>query len=37
MLADATDILEWHDELVGLEARLGQLFVRPEPRRQAGL
>jgi SRSO17 transposase len=37
MLTDATGILTWRDELVALEARLGRLFVRPEPRRQAGL
>jgi SRSO17 transposase len=36
MLTDATGILAWRDELVALEARLGRLFVRPEPRRQAG-
>jgi SRSO17 transposase len=37
MLADAAGVLAWRDELGALEARLGQLFVRPEPRRQAGL
>lgn len=30
-------MLSWRDELAVLEARLGALFVRPEPRRQAGL
>src|SRR5688572_2724646 len=37
MMADAAGVLAWRDELGTLEARLGQLFVRPEPRRQAGL
>jgi len=37
MLADAAGVLAWRDELGALTARLGRLFVRPEPRRQAGL
>jgi len=37
MPADAAGVLAWRDELGALEARLGRLFVRPEPRRQAGL
>ena len=37
MMADAAGVLAWRDELGGLEARLGRLFVRPEPRRQVGL
>jgi SRSO17 transposase len=37
MVADAMGVLRWRDELDALEARLGRLFVRPEPRRQAGL
>jgi SRSO17 transposase len=37
MMADAAGILAWRDELGALEKRLGRLFVRPEPRRQAGL
>src|SRR5688572_2284961 len=37
MMADMADVLAWRDELGVLEARLGQLFVRPEPRRQASL
>src|SRR3712207_773983 len=38
MMADAAaGILAWRDELGALEERLGRLFVRPEPRRQAGL
>src|SRR3712207_3154843 len=38
MMADAAaGVLAWRDELGALENRLGQLFVRPEPRRQAGL
>jgi hypothetical protein len=28
---------EWREELEQLKDRLGELFVRPEPRRQAGL
>jgi SRSO17 transposase len=30
-------MLRWRDELGALQARLGRLFVRAEPRRQAGL
>src|SRR4028118_1120540 len=37
MMADAAGILAWRDELGALTARLGRLFVRPEPGRQAGL
>lgn len=37
MLADAAGVLAWRDELGALTARLGRLFVRPEPRRQVGL
>jgi SRSO17 transposase len=37
MMADAAGVLAWRDDLGALEARLGRLFVRPEPRRQAGL
>jgi SRSO17 transposase len=37
MIADAAGVLAWRDDLRALEARLGRLFVRPEPRRQAGL
>lgn len=37
MMADAASVLACRDELGALEARLGRLFVRPEPRRQAGL
>ena len=28
---------EWRDELEQVQDRLGELFVRPEPRQQAGL
>ena len=37
MMADAAGVLAWRDELGALGVRLGRLFVRPEPRRQAGL
>jgi SRSO17 transposase len=37
MVADAADILAWRDELNAVQERLGTLFVRPEPRQQAGL
>ena len=37
MPAQSASILAWRDELGALEARLGGLFGRPEPRRQAGL
>ena len=30
-------VFEWRSELSELHARLGELFVRAEPRRQAGL
>ena len=33
----AAGVLAWRDELGVLKERLGLLFVRPEPRRQAGL
>src|SRR4051812_22728158 len=32
-----TSVLVWRDELTALQERLGKLFGRPEPRRQAGL
>jgi SRSO17 transposase len=37
MSADSASVLVWREELGALEARLGALFVRAEPRRQAGL
>jgi SRSO17 transposase len=37
MSVGSADILAWREELGALEARLGELFVRAEPRRQAGL
>lgn len=37
MSADFASVLVWREELGALEARLGELFVRAEPRRQAGL
>lgn len=37
MLADSASVLAWREELGALVARLGALFVRAEPRRQAGL
>src|ERR671926_92588 len=37
MSADSASVLAWREELRALEARLGELFVRAEPRRQAGL
>jgi SRSO17 transposase len=37
MSAGSAGVLAWRDDLGALEARLGRLFVRPEPRRQAGL
>src|ERR687893_860262 len=37
MSADSASVLVWREELGALEARLGDLFVRAEPRRQAGL
>src|SRR3954454_25056695 len=36
-LMAADGVLGWRDELDVLKQRLGPLFVRPEPRRQAGL
>src|SRR3954470_14228362 len=35
-LMAADGVLGWRDELDVLKQRLGPLFVRPEPRRQAG-
>ncbi len=32
-----TSVFDWRSELGELHARLGELFVRSEPRRQAGL
>src|SRR3954466_8756272 len=37
MEADSASVLAWREELSALEVRLGALFVRAEPRRQAGL
>src|SRR3954466_5050144 len=37
MSADSASVLAWREELSALEGRLGELFVRAEPRRQAGL
>src|SRR3982750_2491566 len=37
MSAASARILAWREELSALEVRLGALFVRAEPRRQAGL
>jgi len=37
MIAGAAGVLAWRGDLRALEARPGRLFVRPEPRRQAGL
>ncbi|TPG34870.1 IS701 family transposase, partial [Roseomonas nepalensis] len=37
MGSDPRDILSWRENLGALQARLGELFVRAEPRRQAGL
>jgi hypothetical protein len=36
-LVVADGVLAWRDALDVLKQRLGPLFVRPEPRRQAGL
>jgi SRSO17 transposase len=36
MAAGSTSVLIWRDELAALQARLGALFGRPEPRQQAG-
>ena len=35
-MATLSDVDGWRAELAGLLARLGRLFVRPEPREQAG-
>src|SRR5918911_4523241 len=37
MAAESTSVLVWRNELALLQERLGGLFGRPEPRRQAGL
>ena len=37
MAAEFASVLAWREELGALEVRLGELFVRAEPRRQAGL
>src|SRR5436853_1168368 len=37
MAADSASVLAWREELGALQVRLGALFVRAEPRRQAGL
>jgi SRSO17 transposase len=37
MAAESTSVLIWRNELTALQERLGKLFGRPEPRRQAGL
>src|SRR3954452_21175151 len=37
MSADSASVFAWREELSALEVRLGELFVRAEPRRQAGL
>jgi len=37
MSAGSASVLAWREELCALEARLGGLFVRAEPRQQAGL
>ena len=37
MSTDSASVLAWREALSALEARLGELFVRAEPRRQAGL
>jgi SRSO17 transposase len=37
MLVEAERVFAWRDELNILKDRLGALFIRPEPRRQAGL
>lgn len=37
MAAESTSVLAWRNELSALQERLGELFGRPEPRRQAGL
>lgn len=37
MVSDSAGVLRWREELGALQAKLGELFVRAEPRRQAGL
>jgi len=37
MSVGSATVLAWREELGALEVRLGELFVRAEPRRQAGL
>ncbi len=37
MSAESAGVLAWREELAALEAKLGELSVRAEPRRQAGL
>lgn len=37
MVPEITGVLGWRDELGSLQEKLGKLFVRAEPRRQAGL
>src|SRR5918998_3154683 len=37
MSVGSAGVLAWREELDALEARLGELFVRPEPGRKAGL
>jgi len=37
MAAESTSVLVWRHELTALQERLGQLFGRPEPRRQVAL
>src|SRR6195952_2575493 len=37
MAAKSASVLAWRNELSALQERLGELFGRPEPRRQAGL
>ena len=37
MMVKPVALDEWRDELEQVQDRLGELFVRPEPRQQAGL
>jgi hypothetical protein len=37
MLVKPVALDAWRDELEQVQDRLGELFVRPEPRQQAGL
>ena len=37
MVVEPVVLDQWRDELEQVQDRLGELFVRPEPRRQAGL